>query len=233
MSQWLKVVAVAVSLAVAFVLVAALVSDLTALGYNVVAAWRGGGFTKAVTVFQSGVAIDVVQSLVTIAAIAIGGLFAYYNRGLFRRTEPHLTITQDVSHRRINDQHVQIAVIATLRNGSNVKVEVRSSLCTLSQVAPLEPALVAALYDAGFGNVRESRTYRLGWPVLAVIPRDRSGDRLIIEPGASHQLVYEFIIASGVQSVAAVTVVSNERYDAARPERADGWTAYTVYDIMD
>ena len=72
MSQWLKVVAVSFSAAVAGVLAAALLLDLAALCYDVVKAWHGSGFTSAVDVFKSGAAIDAVQSPVTIAAIAIG-----------------------------------------------------------------------------------------------------------------------------------------------------------------
>ena len=72
MSQWLKVVAVSFSAAVAGVLAAALLLDLAALCYDVVKAWHGSGFTSAVDVFKSGAAIDAAQSPVTIAAIVIG-----------------------------------------------------------------------------------------------------------------------------------------------------------------
>ena len=221
MLQWLKVVAVAVSVAVAVVLVAALVSDLALLGYNVAEAWRGGGFAKAMAAFKSGAAIDVVQSLVTIAAIAIGGLFAYYNRGLFRRTEPHLTIAQEVSHRRINDEYLQVGVIVTLRNTSNVKVEIRNAFCRLSQIAPLGPDYVTAtMLDP-----------ELMGPVLQEIRNESGSPYTIVEPGESSQVVYQFVVLPSATSLLAHTFIYNERYSGTDAGRSQGWQAYTFYDI--
>ena len=221
MSQWLKVVAVAVSLAVAFVLVAALVSDLAALGYNVAEAWRGSGFTKAVAAFQSGVAIDVVQSLVTIAAIAIGGLFAYYNRGLFRRTEPHLTIAQEVSHRHTNDEYLQVGVIITLRNTSNVKVEIHDAFCRLSQIAPLESTYVME---------RIFEPYP-AWPILREIRDDSESAYRIVEPGESSQIAYQFVVLPSATSLLVHTFIYNERYSGPDAGRSQGWQAFTFYDV--
>ncbi len=221
MLHWFKIVAVALSLAVAVVLVAALVSDLALLGYNVAEAWRGGGFVKAVAAFKSGAAIDVVQSLATIAAIAIGGLFAYYNRGLFRRTEPHLTITQEVSHRRINDEHLQVGVIVTLRNTSNVKVAIHDAFCRLSQIAPLAPAYVTA-------TMLEPELMR---PILQEIRNESGLACTIVEPGESSQVAYQFVVLPSATSLLVHTFIYNERYSEAEADRSQGWQAYTFYDI--
>ena len=221
MIHWLRVVAVAVSAAVAIVLVAALASDLAALCYNVAEAWRSDGFTKAVAMFKSGVAIDAVQSLVTIAAIAVGGLFAYYNRGLFRRTEPHLTIFQEVSHRRINDEYLQVGITVILRNTSNVKVEIHDAFCRLSQIAPLASDYVTAtMLDP-----------EPTWPILQEIRNEARSPFTIVEPGESSQVAYQFVVLPAAASVLVHTFVYNGRYSEADAGRSQGWQAYTFYDI--
>ena len=65
----------------------------------------------------------ILQSVVTVVAIAGGGVFAYYELQVFRAFAPHLTISQEVSHRYIGDRYVHIAVTATLHNSSKVKIE--------------------------------------------------------------------------------------------------------------
>ena len=231
--QLVRAIAATAVVALVAGLVVMLLVDLAVSGYGVLKAIQADGIGKAVGQIESQTIISLAQGVATIVAIAIGGAFAYYRLGLFRQTEPHLTVTQEVSHRYINPQHIQVAVTTTLLNASNVKVEVRSSLCTLSQVAPLEPTLVESIYAAGFGGDGDSRNYELAWPVLDFIPRAASPGQIIIEPGGSYQMVYEFVVLSSVRSVAAVTFVYNEKYEETNPDRSHGWTAYTVYDIVD
>ena len=46
---------------------------------------------------------DIFQSLVTILAIIVGGIFALFKLQAFRDFDPHLTISHNVSHRLIGD----------------------------------------------------------------------------------------------------------------------------------
>ena len=45
----------------------------------------------------------VLQGYVTVVAIAAGGAFAIYRLRIFRTLEPHITVTQTVSHRVVSD----------------------------------------------------------------------------------------------------------------------------------
>ena len=46
-------------------------------------------------------AAGIVQALAAVAAVVLGGVFAYRNSLLFRTFEPHLTVTRSVTHRPI------------------------------------------------------------------------------------------------------------------------------------
>ena len=81
-----------------------------------VSAWSGVGF---------GDAAKTVQALGTLAAILAGGAFALYKLQVLRDFQPHLTITHEISHRRIGDSYVHLDVAATLRNSSKTNVEIR------------------------------------------------------------------------------------------------------------
>ena len=62
-----------------------------------------------------------MQVGVTVLAVILGAIFAAYKWQVFRESEPHLTITHEVTHRPVGDSYVHIAVTATLQNGSKCK----------------------------------------------------------------------------------------------------------------
>ena len=68
-------------------------------------------------------ALTGIQSAITSVAIVVGGAFALFKLQVFRTFEPHLTITQEVSHRPVGDSYVHIVVTATLHNSSRVRVD--------------------------------------------------------------------------------------------------------------
>ena len=65
-------------------------------------------------------------------AFLIVAIFAYRKLQLFRDFEPHLTITQAVTHRPIGTQYVHIAVTATLHNSSKVRVEIADDFLSVA-----------------------------------------------------------------------------------------------------
>lgn len=122
----------------------------------------------------------IIQGVVTALAIIFGGLLAAVKLELFRDFEPHLTITHEVSHRRVGDSYVHIAVKAALHNTSKVRVDIHSAIFRVHQVAPFTDAEVESLYIQVF----EDRDYdELQWPTLDEIRPAWNGNGLIIEPG--------------------------------------------------
>ena len=67
--------------------------------------------------------VIVAETLVTLAAIVLGGVFAFYKLEVFRDFQPHLTIAQEVTHRRVGKQYIHISIDARLTNSSKVVVE--------------------------------------------------------------------------------------------------------------
>ena len=89
--------------------------------------WLGASLVKAA---------GIVQALVTVVAIGVGGVWAFYKLEVFREFQPHLTITQETEHRKVGDSYIHISVHATLVNNSKVKIEIRDASFWMQQVAP-------------------------------------------------------------------------------------------------
>ena len=173
-------------------------------------------------------ALTGIQSAITSVAIVVGGAFALFKLQVFRTFEPHLTITQEVSHRPVGDSYVHIVVTATLHNSSRVRVDLSEGLFRLQQVRPLPDAEVERLYAEVFVDYVERD---LQWPTLDEATRKWGENEASVEPGESHQETCEFIVDSHVQAVLVYTYIHNAK-TARHPSSSRGWTAATVHDIV-
>ena len=95
-------------------------------------------------------AADIVPGVATVAAIVIGGVFAWRKLWWLRTFQPHITITHSVSHRPVGTQYIHLAVVATLYNSSRVKVEIQEGVFQLAQVSPIEDDQLLSMYRSAF-----------------------------------------------------------------------------------
>lgn len=198
-----------------------------------------------------------IESVITIIAIVIAGIFAWRNGIIFRHRSPHINITHEITHRFISPSYTHLIVTATLRNSSRVKVEFRDGLFILQKIAPLNDDEVTQLYaqslDSGISaNNEESQDIQ--WETLDEIWSVWNKDDLIVEPGSTIALTIEFIIPKAIQSVLITTYLYNTRVmgkidnaftnidDAPKRkhwllrwrelEGSRSWTRTTAYDII-
>ena len=172
--------------------------------------------------------VGVVQAVVTLVAIGLGGVFAYYKLDLFRDFQPHLTITQEVSHRRVGDRYVHISVKARLVNTSKVIVEIEESLYRIQQIKPISDQVVERKYSE-YSNSTDDINY-IQWDTITQLIHRWGQGEFAIEPGQSEIEVYEFIIPSEIE-----TVLVYAEFSGGAPKGNDGlgptWTVTDVYDI--
>ena len=169
--------------------------------------------------------VTIIQSGVTVVAIVAGGIIAAAKPELYRDFAPHLTIDHAVSHRRVGDSYVHIAVKATLHNSSRVKVELREGLVLVQQVSPILDEEVARLF-AQWSEKDSPSNFQ--WQTLYANRLAWDENALIVEPGESHHELYQFIVAAEVETVIVYTYYYNAKPAAA----AEGWGLATVYDTM-
>ena len=172
---------------------------------------------------------QAVQALVTTAAIVVGGFFALRRFQAFRTFEPHLTITHDIAHRSVGSHYVHIAVTATLHNTSRVHVAPQDGIFSLQKVSPVSDEEVERLYAQVFED-REHRNVQ--WPTIDEVFRTWYESKLVVEPGEKHHETVEFIVSDDIETIVAYTYFYNPRYRASSGS-AEGWSAATVYDIVD
>ena len=167
----------------------------------------------------------IVQAVVIAVATIMTAYIAQDRLQIFRTFEPHLTIEQQVSHRRIGESYTHIGVTAVLCNNSKVKVEVREAAFRLYKIAPTHDDNIEKLYTDAFVN----NAFRyIQWEALYSVSRTWDENKLIlIEPNQTHREPFEFIISDDIRSVLVYTYFYNSRSQNS----AEGWGATTFYDI--
>ena len=170
----------------------------------------------------------VLQGYVTVVAIMSGGAFAIYRFRIFRTLEPHITVTQTVSHRVVSDSYVHIFVTATLHNNSRVEVGIREATIALQMISPMTDFAVE-IFDAEASGGENPRYIQ--WPTLGDEMGTWNENELIVEPGASHPETFEFIVSREVRAVLIDTYFYNQTYEGYSM-KSKGWGATTAYDII-
>ena len=202
-----RAVAIEVSIVVGVLLL--LAGAAVGLNYWLTDASRTGTSTTDISRIRD--VVGIVQAFVWAFLIVAGGIFAYRKLQLFRDFEPHLTITQAVTHRPIGTQYVHIAVTATLHNSSKVKVEIRQGFFRLMQIAPIDDDDVEHLYSQAFDSNDSDGIPDIQWPLLDMLPRASSTNSLVIEPGETHLEPGEFIVSNEVKTVLLYSYYYNSK----------------------
>ena len=197
-----------------------------------------------------------IESVITIIAIVIAGIFAWRNGIIFRHRSPHINIAHDVTHRFISPSYTHLIATATLQNSSRVKVEFRDGFVVLQKIAPLDDDELTQLYAQSFDNAVSANADEedIQWETLDEIRGVWNKDELIVEPGSATTLTIEFIVPKDIQAVLITTYLYNTRVmgkidnaftdidDAPKRkhwllrwrevEGTRGWTRTSAYDIF-
>ena len=155
--------------------------------------------------------IDSAESIVTVVAIVIAGIFAWRNGIIFRHRSPHINITHEVSHRAVSEEYIHLAVTLNLDNGSNVKVEFRDALFVLQHLAPMADAEVEDLYYDVPEHQQVEEPFAIQWEKLEEIWCRWDKDDFSVEPGETKAYTIEFVVHSDVASVLITTYMYNSR----------------------
>lgn len=199
---------------------------LLAVGRTTAAAYLAAKEASDTDADLSAIAVAIVTSasvtdLATIALpaiIAATALAASYRFGLFRESEPHLNITQEIHCQSLGESYRLVAVKATLHNNSKVLVRPHRAVCQLQQTSPMDDETVTAIYSDHIAtNPTDADEY--AWWNLGEVIRPWLQRELAIEPDERHPVTFEFIIDRAASGIRIFTAVHKDETDFA-------WMAY-------
>ena len=170
--------------------------------------------------------IELLQSVITIAAIVVGGIWTYRLFVEQRALKPHLNIQHAVVARVISPGVAWLHLTVTLANSGDSLVSLHKADVRVQQILPLGPSIQAAL------NARKTRVGRknnlVPWPGLCRYVMTPDVD---IEPKETDNVEFDFLIPANVRSVRIYTYLENAL--ATSKSRKMGWKLGTIHDISE
>lgn len=176
--------------------------------------------------------IEVVQSIVTISAVVIGGLWTYRLFIQERKQYPHANIEHKTSDVSLPDETHLLRAEVQLTNTGNGRLLLGNWVVRVQQILPLpychkvDPCAIEEVNQALTNTERGSN--RFTWPLLA--ERENKGqESLDIEPGESDSIEFEFAIPPTVKVVRVYSYFQN-RIRSTEQEQI-GWSRSSVYEF--
>lgn len=148
--------------------------------------------------------IETANNLLQMAAIVVGGWWAYR---LFVRQRHDITranIAHEIQQIELGSGHRLIRVIAHISNVGNVPLRPPRSSTTVQQVLPLVGKYRERV---GRGTLVPNGEYEIDWEVIGEHEIDLKTDAFVLEPGESDRYHMDFVIPAEVSAVQIHTMV--------------------------
>lgn len=157
--------------------------------------------------------LDTAQSLITILAIIVGGIWTYLLFVKERHHYPHAKLEHAISHISISKDINLLTVGMNVINTGTSALDIRKLQLRVQQVLPVLPCAdrqpcAAEQVNKALREV-ERKEDRFSWPLIG--NRINQLDTPIeIEPSEQDQLNFEFAIPSNVAVVRIYSHITNE-----------------------
>ena len=166
--------------------------------------------------------LQVIQAIATIGAIMVGGVWTYLLFVQHREAYPRLKIEHAITHLPLPDNGVLLVLDITHTNVGAVKLSLPSADIRIYELAEppsqSDPARPSGQTPTGPSEF---------WEVIDAREQAWEPDELVVEPGESDTLHYEFVLNQDVGPLRIYSYFENP----TSTDRKIGWTHYTLYDL--
>jgi hypothetical protein len=166
--------------------------------------------------------LQAIQSLVTTIAIVVGGIWTYNLFILQRQGYPRLKIEHSVREIPLSENRLLLVVDIGHSNLGTVRVSLPAGQVKLYELRPLTLEISEEL-NAANPSARDQQSDV--WELLESREGQWEASPLLIEPGESNQLHYEFVLSSDVRAVQIYSYFKNPTVTSQNI----GWNYTTIY----
>lgn len=171
--------------------------------------------------------LDVIQAVITIAAIVIGGFWGYILFNQNRQRYPRASISHHVTHKPIADGKLLLHVTVIITNLSNVLLSLVTLEIRIQRILPV-PKKILETIAQGLDPVLPGHL-EIGWPIITSRELRPKKGEYEVEPGESQEIHCDFIVSSEVQTIEIYSYLKNQ----TKWGREIGWDSTTLYDFKE
>lgn len=191
--------------------------------------------------------IAIIESIFTIAAIIVAGVWTYWLFIVKRHRHPRLELTHKVEQLALTSNKVFARVEITVFNSGEVVVFLLDGAVLIQQILPLPHPDLYGLIEDGVDIIAvlsqynsdggKERLTEIQWPILDSQKIQWNKGKVVIEPGEKVPLRFDFIIDQSVKTIQIHSFISSGvRYKRGRRLRwfgknkvkTMGWNTVTI-----
>lgn len=173
-----------------------------------------------------------VYFLLASISILTAAFWVVFRFKVFRTLKPSLTLELTVDDQAISNGKRYVLALLEMTNTSKVRVDFGHSACSLHRLERLDPVILSELQMRARGK-RQSAAF--GWPDLdgsnSLRVKELVEGECVIEPNASEQQFYEFIVDDpGIMSILVKCYVHDR--NAGNREGSRVWAVQKIHQLQ-
>ena len=164
--------------------------------------------------------IQLVQSVATIIALLIAGLWALYLYSDQRQSSPRMNIEHAIESHLLTPEHRHVHLLVTHENRGTTLLKLHSGDVRLQQIRPLAPSISEKLLNGK--NLNRDKEFFVRWPMVCRYVLNLEHE---LEPEESQEISLEFIISSAIKTLRIYSYFPNEE------KQGIGWEKVTIHNL--
>lgn len=176
-----------------------------------------------------------IKPFIEVVAIIVAGLWSY-RLFIKNRTEyPYAELAHNISHVNLDNKHIYLCVLVTLKNAGNVLLELDISKMFVQQIIPLLDELTIMIDNSNIQDIREGKVddlfddngMQIAWRGVGFREIEWDKDEVFIEPGEQEEFQFDFILENEIQIIKITSYFRNVK--TKKPKI--GWKHTSIYDL--
>lgn len=170
---------------------------------------------------------NLLQKIIAIIAIVIGGLWTYKLFILHREAYPKANISYHIEERKLSAEYNYIQIIVKIENSGNTVLRILKGEVRICDISFPNNTIEKQLKEYDKIMYFDERTFK--WRCFQIIKMKWEKGEIEIEPKEADELDFEFIVPSKYKVIKIFSWFTNMEKNVG--ERYIGWSASKLYNI--
>ncbi len=171
--------------------------------------------------------LSIIQKIVTIAAVIIGGLWTYNLFIMHREAYPKGDVSYQIEEIKLSDEYILIQVFIRIKNTGNTVLRLRKGDVRLLDISFPNKRIEKKVDALQKNKFRKKPTFN--WATIQYVIKEWKEGEIEIEPNTVDQIDFEFIIKSNFKFIKIYSWFTN--LEKPIDDGWIGWTASEIYKI--
>lgn len=169
--------------------------------------------------------IEIVQSVITIVAFIIGGIWTYLLFIKKRLRFPRANVEHEISHFKLNSDFFLLHVKVKITNIGNVLLSLEKMEVRVQQVSPIHDDLSSSITINN--KAKDRKTAEIMWPMLDERNSLFESKLYEIEPGERDEFSFDFILQKKLKVIEVYSYFKNIK----KKNRDLGWSCTSIHEL--